>query len=227
MPLIFSWELELIIANILTSAPWIFRDVLLILWARSTKKREVRPKYTKLLLVIGIFLLSWNIMYVFLPTVNIGFSSLPDKSDFLMFTTINCLYAIIPSLLHAIYAVLLVLFFHNISYHHNKKSLIGPAIFLLGNIIFLCILTFVCSTLFSIDWFDIALLETLEMIIELEAIAYIIPNIIMVLGFCFVFLYSIYKNNALLIMSFGLYFAGLLFSLFRGINYALIEFYPW
>ena len=227
MPLIFSWELELIIAKILTSAPWIFRDVLLILWARSTKKREVRTKYTKALLVIGIFLLSWNIISVFLPTVNIDFSSFPDKSDFFMLTTIICLYAIIPASLHATFAGLLVLFFHNIYYHHNRKSLIGPAIFLLGNIVNLCVLTFVFSNLFSIDWFDIATLETLEMLIDVEAIAYSITDIILVVGFCFVFIYSIYKNNALLIMYFGLYFASLLFSLFRGISYALIEFYPW
>lgn len=227
MTLIFNWELELIIFNILYSSLWIFRDVLLVLWALSTKKREVRQKYTNLLLVIGIILLSWNIISIFLPTVGIDFFSFPDESDFFMFTTIYFLYAFIPIFLHVFLAIILVLYFYNISYQYNRKSLIGPAIFLLGNIIRLCFLIIIYSILFSIDWFDFASIETLEILIDVEAIAYIIIDIILVVGFCFVFIYSIYKNNALLTMFCGLYFANLMLSLFYSINYALIEFYPW
>jgi len=229
MAIIFTWDpiLFAIVGFIFFSSIWVFRDITLILWARSAIKREPTLKFTKLLLVIGIFLLFWNIISFFLPRVAIDFSSLPDESDFFMANLIYYLYSIIPTFLSSILGVALVLFFYNISTHHNRKYLIGPIIFLIGNIIHLCFLTIFYSILLSIDWFDIASLETIETLIDVEAIAYIIIYSIFVVGFFFVFIYSIYKNNALLIMYFGLYFASLLFSLFRGINYALIEFYPW
>lgn len=230
MAIIFTWDpiLVTIVALIFFSSIWIFRDVTLVLWARSAIKRESTLKFTKLLLVIGIFLLSWNIISFFLPRVDIDYSSFPDESDFFMIYTIFYLYNIIPIFLSCILGVALVLFFYK-NNHHNKKSLIGPTIFLLGNIIHLCISTTFYSIFLSIDWFDIdiATLETLEILFVVEPIAYIIIDIILVVGFCFVFIYSIYKNNALLIMYFGLYFASLLFNLFRIIDYALIEFYPW
>lgn len=225
MTLIFNWVPNLF--SILFSTLWIFRDVLLVLWARSTKKRESKPKYANLLLIMGIALLSWNIIYNFLPQVDIDFFSFPDESDFFMINTIYFLYSFIPSLLYGILAVTLVLFFYNTSYRHNRKALIGPVIYLLGNIIHLCILTIIYSILYSIDWFDFASLETLEILIIVEPITYIITDIILVVGFCFIFIYSIYKNNALQIMFSGLYLACLMIDLFYSINYAIIVFYPW
>jgi len=225
MTLILNWVPNLF--SILYSTLWIFQAVLLVLWARSTKKRELKPKYTNLLLVIGIILLSWNVISVFLPSVGIDFFSFPDESDFFMINTIYFLYSFIPTFLHTVLAIILVLYFYNISFQYNRKSLIGPAIFLLGNIIRLCVLTIIYSILLSIDWFDFASLETIEILIDVEAIAYIIIDFILVVGFCFIFIYSIYKNNALLTMFCGLYFAILMLSLFYNINYALIEFYPW
>jgi len=229
MTIIFSWNpiLQTIIASILFSSIWIFRDILLVLWARSAIKRESMPKFTKLLLVMGIILLSWNIISDFLPNVGIDFSSFPTESDFIMLTTIYFLYAFIPIFLHTVLAIILVIYFYNTSYQYNRKSLIGPAIFLLGNIMNLCVFTFIYSILFSIDWFDFASIETLDTLIYVELISRIIIDIILVVGFSFVFIYSIYKNNALLIMFCGLYFASLMISLFNIINSTLIEFYPW
>jgi len=226
MSLIFSWDpIAEIVSLIFIYSIWIFRDLTLILWSRSAIKRESKLKFTKLLLVIGIILFSLNIISIFLPSVEFDFSSIPEESDFFISITTNYLYYIIPSVMVSILGVALVLFFYK-NNHRNKKSIIGPIIILLGKIIELCVVTIIYSYVISLDWLDIASFESLEVIITVEAIAYIIVDIILVVGFCFVFKYSIYKNNALLIMYFGLYFASLLSSLFQTINQALIEFYP-
>jgi len=182
---------------------------------------------------MGIILLAWEIISIFLPDIDISYSTFPDQSDLNMFTTIIFLYNLIPILLHLLLAVIFVLYFYNISYHYNRKSLLGPILFLIGNIINLCFLIVSYSIILSIyDFETLELFEILEMIerlenlIDVEIIVNIIACSILVVGFTFVFIYSIYTNNIMLVMFCSLYFASLLITLFRILNNALIEFYP-
>jgi len=225
MALVFSWEPNLF--SILYSTLWIFRDVVLVIWAITTMKKENKPKFTSLLLVAGIFLLSWNIISIFLPSVGIDYFLFPDEAELDMFTTIYFLYSFIPVVLHFFLAVVLVVYIYNVSYHYDKKSLIGPALFLLGNIIYICFNAILYFILLSIDFTDYATLNLLDFLIGVELMTYIVADLILVIGFSFIFIYSIYRNDALLIMFCSLYFAILMLSLFRIINNTIIEFYSW
>ena len=211
MTLIFYWEPT--IYSILISALWIFRDITLVLWARTMKKRGTQSKYTNLLLVTGIILLAWGIIFFFLPGVSIPYYT---ESDFNMFVTILFLYDFIPIVLGVFLGVVLSLYFYNLYFQHNRKALLGPGLFLLGYIIFLF---FTLNYYSSID-------DVLLFMLNYNAylIGFVLIKCISVVGFCFIFLYSIYINEDFLIMFCGLYFASLMLSLIYSINTVTLYF---
>jgi len=223
MTIVFNWDPNLF--SILYSSLWIFRNVLLVIWAIITMKRKSGPKFTSLLFVAGILLLSWNVISIFLPDVEIHYYLFPEEAELDILKTIYFLYSFIPIVIHFFLAVILVVYIYNISYHYNKKSLIGPALFLLGNIIYLCYLVISYFILLSIDLTDYATLDLLDFLIGVELITYIVADLIQAVGFSFIFIYSIYKNDALFIMFCSLYFAALMLSLFNVINKTIFEFY--
>jgi len=210
-----SFYYEPTIYSILISALWIFRDTTLVLWARTMKKRGTQSKYTNFLLIMGIFLLAWSILFVFLPGVRISYYT---ESEFNMFVTIIFLYNFIPIILGVFLGVALSLYFYNMHYQHNRKALLGPGLFLLGYIIFL---------FFNINYFSIFIFDPLLIMATYDAylIGFVLTKCIPVVGFCFIFLYSIYINEDFLIMFCGLFFANLMISLIYSVNNTIIYFY--
>lgn len=216
-----SFYYDFSIYSILISALWIFRDTTLVLWARTMKKRGTQSKYTNLLLVTGIILLAWGIISLFLPGVSISYS--PEfESELRMFVTIFFLYDFIPIILGVFLGVVLSLYFYNMYFQHNKKALLGPGLFLLGYIIFLFFTIFFYIGIYSISSIDDVLLFMSNYNVYL--IGFVLIKCISVVGFCFIFLYSIYINEDFLIMFCGLFFAYLTISLIHSINTAIIDF---
>jgi len=219
MTLTFYWEPTLY--SILISVLWIFRDTTLILWARTMKKRGTQSKYTNLLLITGIILLTWSSISFFLPDVYLSHFPFPEESEIAMYNTIIFLYIFIPIFLAIFLGVALLLYFYNMYYQHDKKALLGPGIFLLGYVIFI----FFMIISFSISVFDNSLFSTTY---ELYLIGIIITRSIPVVGISFIFFYSIKINNDFLIMFCGLFFAYLTIFLLFSINNTIIYFhYSW
>lgn len=222
MVLEFSWNPNLF--SIIFSSLWIFRDVLLVIWALTTLKKRDKPKFTSLLLIAGILLLSWNCISIFLPEVAIV--SFPDEAELDLFITITFLYFYIPIVLEFLLAVILVLYFYSASYHINKKALLGPGLFLLGTIIYICFHAIAYSIIISLDIFEyITNDELFDLLIEMEYMTSIIADIISVIGFSLIFIYSIYKNDVLFTMFCSLFFAILVINLLRITNNALVRVY--
>lgn len=213
-----SFYYDFTIYSILISALWIFRDTTLILWTQTMKKRVTKSKYINYLHIMGIILLTWSILSVFLPKVSI---SLYTESEFLMYNTIIFTYDLIPIILGVFLGVTLSLYFYRIYYQHNKKAFLGPGLFLLGYIIYL----FFMIISYSILIFDSTLFDATY---EAYLIGNILTRCLPVVGFSFIFLYSIYINSDFLIMFCGLFFAYLMISLIYSINTTIFYFYyPW
>jgi hypothetical protein len=209
-----SFYYDFTIYSILISALWIFRDTTLVLWTQTMKKRVTKSKYINYLHIMGIILLSWSIVSVFLPKVSI---SLYTESEFQTYNTILFIYDLIPIILGVFLGVTLSLYFYKIYGQHNKKAYLGPGLFLLGYIIYL----FFMIISYSILIFDSTLFDATY---EAYLIGNIITRCLPVVGFCFIFLYSIYINNDFIIMFCGLFFAYLMISLIYSINITIIYF---
>lgn len=217
-----SFYYDFTIYSLLISALWIFRDTTLVLWARTMKKRVTQSKYVNYLHITGIILLTWSILSVFLPEVSLSYSYSPEfESELLMFNTIMLLYFLIPIILGVFLGVTLSLYFYNIYYQHNRKALLGPGLFLLGYVII------IFYTL--INYFIFLNYYTLfDAIYEVYLIGIILTRCIPVVGFSFIFLYSIYINDDFLIMFCGLFFAYLVIFLIYSINSTITYFnYLW
>jgi len=216
MALFFYYEFT--IYSILISALWIFRDTTLVLWTQTMKKRVTKSKYINYLHIMGISLLAWSILSVFLPKVSVSSFT---ESEFLMYNTIIFIYDLIPIILGVFLGVALSLYFYNIYYQHNKKAILGPRLFLLGYIIYL----FYMIISYSIFIFDSTLFDAAY---EAYLIGIILTRCLPVVGFSFIFLYSIYINDDFLIMFCGLFFAYLMIYLIYSINATIHYFnYPW
>lgn len=209
-----SFYYDFTIYSILISALWIFRDTTLVLWTQTMKKRETHSKYINYLHITGIILLTWSILSVFLPQVNL---SNYTESEVLIYNTMMVLYDFIPTILGVFLGVALSLYFYNIYCQHNNKALLGPGLFLLGYII---ILFFMIISYF-IFIFNYPLFNATY---EAYLIGTILTNCIPIVGISFIFLYSIYINNDFLIMFCGLFFANLMISLIYSINLTITYF---
>lgn len=209
-----SFYYDFTIYSILISALWIFRDITLVLWTQTMKKRVTKSKYINYLLITGIMLLTWSILSVFLPEVRI---SNYTESEFSTYNTIIFIYDLIPIILGVFLGVTLSLYFYRIYYQHNKKALLGPRLFLLGYIIYL----FFMIISYSILIFDSTLFDATY---EAYLIGNILTSCLPVVGFSFIFLYSIYINSDYLIMFCGLFFAYLMISLIYSINITIFYF---
>ena len=213
-----SFYYDFTIYSILISVLWIFRDATLVLWTQTMKKRETQSKYNNYLQITGIILLTWISLSVFLPEVSLSYCT---ESEFLMYNTIIFLYDFIPTILGVFLGVALSLYFYNIYYQHNRKAFLGPGLFLLGYIIYL----FFMIISYSLIIFDYTLFNATH---EVFLIGNILTRCLPVVGFSFLFLYSIYIDNDFLIMFCGLFFAYLMLSLIYSINITIIYFYyPW
>ena len=213
-----SFYYDFTIYSILISVLWIFRDATLVLWTQTMKKRETQSKYNNYLQITGIILLTWSSLSVFLPEVSLSYYT---ESEFLMYNTIIFLYDFIPTILGVFLGVALSLYFYNIYYQHNRKAFLGPGLFLLGYIIYL----FFMIISYSLIIFDYTLFNATH---EVFLIGNILTRCLPVVGFSFLFLYSIYIDNDFLIMFCGLFFAYLMLSLIYSINITIIYFYyPW
>jgi len=207
------WEptLYFIIVSIL----WIFRDTTLILWARAMKKRETKSKYVNLLLFAGIILLVWSIIYVFLP----GFRSYNSPTEFETVGIIFFLYDLIPIILGVFLGIVLSIYFYNVNEQHNIKALLGPGIFLVGYII---------DIFFTANFYFSIIENPLLLLVVSNYNAYIIGlvifDILPVVGFCFIFLFSLHRKNEFLIMFCGLFFAYLTLSLIHNLNFVMSNF---
>ena len=206
------WEPTLF--SIIISALWIFRDTTLILCTRNMKKRENRSKNINLLLVSGIFLLAWDTIYVFLP--GFRFSSFIE-SEFRAVFTIYCLYDVIPIILGLFLGIALSIYFYRLKNQRNWKALLGPGIFLLGYVIYF---------FFNINNYYVLVEDPLLFYSNYNAylLGTVIINILLVIGFCFIFIYSLHLKNEFFIMFCGLYFAYFTLSLIYNINFTISEF---
>ncbi len=209
-----SFYYDFTIYSILISALWIFRDITLVLWTQTMKKRVTKSKYINYLLITGIILLTWSILSVFLPEVRI---SNYTESEFSTYNTIIFIYDLIPIILGVFLGVTLSLYFYRIYYQHNSKAFLGPGLFLLGYIIYL----FFMIISYSILIFDSTLFDATY---EAYLIGNILTGCLPVVGFSFIFLYSIYINSDFLIMFCGLFFAYLMISLIYSINATIFYF---
>ncbi len=206
------WEPTLY--SIIMSALWIFRDTTLVLWARNMKRRGAKSKNISVLLAAGIILLAWSVIYVFLPGFRLSSSSL---SEFNTIARIFFLYDIIPIILGVFLGVALSIHIFSLKNQRNRIALLGPGIFLLGDIINLFFIT---------NFYYVLVEEPLLWISNYNAylIGFVITNILAVIGFCLIFLYSLHMKNEFLIMFCGLFFAYLALSLIYNLNFAISEF---
>jgi hypothetical protein len=177
----------------------IFRYVALILFTNNRKKTGIRSKNINYLLVLGIILLAYSVISFFFPGVSLYYPY-SESEDFL-FHTIVFLYDSFPNIIEILLGV--VLLFYISSYQRTKKSLLGPILFLVGYTTFLI---FILGTdfLWAIDS------SILSVIYNLYLVGYLVTLFIPVIGFFFIFLYSIHHNNAFFIMFCALFFASLL-----------------
>jgi hypothetical protein len=210
-----SFYFDFSIYSILISALWIIRDTTLVLWAQTMKKRETQSKYINYLHITGIILLTWSILSVFLPNFRL---SNYTESEFHTYNTIIFIYDLIPIILGVFLGVTLSLYFYNTYFQHNRKSFLGPGLFLLGHVIYL----FFIIISYSIFTFEYTIFNATY---EVYLIGIILTKTIPIVGISFIFLYSIYINNDLLIMFCGLFFAYLMISLVYSINYTTQYFY--
>jgi len=209
-----SFYYDFTIYSVLISALWIFRDITLVLWTQTMKKRVTKSKYINYLLIMGIILLTWSIVSVFLPDIIL---SNYTESEFRTYNTIIFIYDLIPIILGVFLGVTLSLYFYRIYYQHNRKAFLGPGLFLLGYIIYL----FFMIISYSILIFDSTLFDATY---EAYLIGNILTGCLPVVGFSFIFLYSIYINSDFLIMFCGLFFAYLMISLIYSINATIFYF---
>ena len=200
--------------SIIISALWIFRDTTLVLWARNMKRRGIQSKYTNLLLVTGIILLSWSVISFFLPGFRFSYYS---ESEFNTIMTIFFLYEAIPIILGVLLGVALSIYFYNVNGERNRKAILGPGIFLVGYIILL---------IFIVNYYYIIIEDILLLVANYNfyLIGFVITSILPVAGFCLIFLYSIRTKSEFLIMFCGLFFAYLALSLIHNLNYAINDF---
>ena len=207
------WEPDLY--SIILSALWIFRDTTLVLWARRMKKRENRSKNINLLLASGILLLAWDTISFFLPGFRLSFVT---ESELRVVATIFCLYDVIPIILGVFLGIALSIYFYRLNDKLNWKAILGPGIFLLG---------YITSFFFVINNYYVLVEEPLLYFSNYNAymIGYVIIKILPVIGFCFIFLYSLHMKNEFLIMFCGLYFAFFTLSLVQYLNFAIREIY--
>ena len=212
MTLTFYWEPDLV--SIVFTALSILKYVTLILFVNSRKKAGIRSKNLNFLLVMGIILLTYSAVSFFFPGVRISFpySGFED----LIFHTIVIIYDSFPIIFEIFLGV--VLLFYISIYQRTKKSLLGPILFLVGNTTFLIFII-------GIDYFWAIDPSLFSSIYELYLIGFLISLFIPVLGFFFIFLYSIHHNNAFFIMFCALFFASLLGLFFYRLNYA--SYYFW
>ena len=212
MALTFYWEPDLVL--IVFTALSILKYVTLILFVNSRKKAGIRSKNLNFLLVMGIILLTYSAVSFFFPGVRISFpySGFED----LIFHTIVIIYDSFPIIFEIFLGV--VLLFYISIYQRTKKSLLGPILFLVGNTIFLIFILGI-DYLWAIDS------SLFSSIYELYLIGFLISLFIPVLGFFFIFLYSIHHNNAFFIMFCALFFASLLVLFIYRINYTSYYFH--
>lgn len=214
MAITFFWEPNFY--SIVFVALSIFTYVALILFTISRKKTGIRSKNINFLLVLGIILLIYSVISFFFPGVSLYFPYSVFE-DFL-FHTIVFLYDSFPIIIEILLGVVLLFYISN--YKRTKKSLLGPILFLVGYTIFLIyILSF--DFLWAIDS------SIFSAIYELYLIGYLVTLIIPIIGFFFIFLYSIHHNNAFFIIFCALFFASLLGLFIYRINFTsyYIRFY--
>lgn len=201
----FYWEFDL--SQLLFTAFIVFRNVALIIFTQKKKKTEIHSKNFVLLLVAGILLMIWSGISYILP----GFRFYID-SDYEIFT-LFLIFDIFPTIFDIFLGVALALYFYKAKY--SRRPLLGPVMFIAGstslllfNIVRDYIFVFVYSIYYSLN--------------EIFIFGYAILILISVVGFFFIFLYSIKVYNDFFIMFCGLFFATLLATLIYRINYIFI-----
>jgi len=210
MTLTFYWEPSLY--SFFFTALIIFKNIALILYARSRKKTEDRLKYTNLLLVLGIIRLIYTVISFFLPGIRLSYFS--PLSEYFMFYFIVILYNL-PLILEVFFGVVLLLHFSN--YQRDKKALVGPILFIDA---IMNILIFNISSNYIYVFERFLYNETYG----LYLMVHLIFRSILVVGLLFIFLYSIKLNKDFLIMFCGIFLGVELAYFFNVLNAVIIEF---
>jgi len=215
MTLTFYWEPDLVL--IVFTALSIIKYVSLILFANSRKKVGIRSKNIIFFLVMGIILLTYSAISFFFPGVRLQFPY--SRFEDIIFHTIVFIYDSFP-IIFEIFLGVVLLFYIN-KHQRTKKSLLGPILFLVGNTTFLIFIL-------SIDYLWAIDPSFFSSIYELYLIGFLVTLFIPVLGFFFIFLYSIHHNNAFFVMFCALFFASLLGLFIYRINFTSYYFhYNW
>jgi len=215
MTLTFSWEPDLY--SIVFVALSIFKYVALILFTNSRKKMGIRSKNLNFLLALGIILLAYSAISYIFPGVYLYYPY-SESEDFL-FHTIVFLYDSFPNIIEILLGVVLLFYISN--YKRTKKSLLGPILFLVGYTTFLIFILGI-DFLWAIDS------SIFSVIYNSYLVGYLVTLFIPVLGFFFIFLYSIHHNNAFFIMFCALFLASLLGLFIYRMNYTSYYFrYYW
>ena len=206
MTLTFYWEPDLV--SIVFTALSIIKYVTLILFANSRKKVGIRSKNINYFLVMGIILLTYSAISFFFPGVRLYFPY--SEFEDIIFHTIVFIYDSFPIIFEIFLGVVLLSYINE--YQHTKKSLLGPILFLVGITTFLIFILGI-DILWAIDS------SLFSSIYKLYLIGFLVTLFIPVLGFFFIFLYSIHHNNAFFIMFCALFFASLLGYFIYRINF--------
>lgn len=215
MTLTFYWEPTL--SSFMFSALWIFRDITLILYARTMKKRGIQSKFNNLLFVMGILFVIWNVALFFRPGLRLSYFLFPEDSELAVFFSYIILFDSIQIIIVILLGISLSIYFGNKENRGVKKPLIGPVLFLLGQVIFLIFILFSdYMYVFQNDLFD----DNYEVYLT----GSVVITSISVVGTFFIFLYSMYLNRDYLIMFCGLMFASYLVSFIYIMNNTIAYF---
>ena len=208
MTLTFFWEPDLVL--IVFTALSIFKYVTLLLFANRRKKTGIRSKNINFFIVMGIILLTYSVISFFFPGVRLHFPY--SGFEYSIFLTIVFLYDSFPIIFEILLGVVLLSYINE--YQRTRKSLLGPILFLVGS-------STVLMFNLGIDYLWAINSSIYSSIYELYLIGFLVILIIPVLGFFFIFLFSIHHNKAFFIMFCALFFASLLGLFIYHLNYTL------
>ena len=218
MALEFYWEPS--IPYIITTAPWTFTYIALIIWAKNAKRQVTLTEHINFLQIVGILILAWNAIYFFLPSVRLSFSPWPTEFDFLIINLINFTYYLIPNILFMLLGIALLLYVKENYAFKNRNVAIGPALYLAGSA---TLLLLHLSSFLLFQFLNPIYDAIYEIFIYTEPIA----RFLQIAGACLLLLFSIRLNRDFFIFFTSLLLASIFVAFLFEINYVSWYIHYW
>ena len=196
--------------SILILSLWVFRDLALVLWTRNMKKREIQSRHINHLYIVGIVLLSWSVIIIFIPNVRIwGYS----QAELNLINTIWLTILSIPSVIGTILGFILLFYFRD-TFTYDRRAISGPTFLIFGNLL---------NIIFQLTYFALYYVAFPSIFMyELYLIGLVIARVSLLIGFVVLFLYSFHINNDFFIIFNGLFLANSIISLISLVNSLVI-----